>query len=334
MSDTLIDEYLNALSQEIKKWGGAFGRPIDTIYLGGGTPSLLGERIEPLLNTVRENFDVKSNAEITAEINPSLNSEVFLRSAVKAGVNRLSVGVQSGNEDELKILGRGHTLNQAADTVNTARKLGFNNISLDLMLALPNSSIKTLDNSISFLLSLNPEHISAYLLKIEQGTKFYAEREKLNLPDDEGQEEQYLYMCERLKNAGFMHYEISNFAKTGYESRHNLKYWNCEEYLGIGPSAHSFLNGERFYYPKDLRAFLKNPATESDGVGGETEERIMLALRLKEGVDFSQKTSLHPYLLQLERSGFGIFNSGRFSLTERGMLVSNTIITEILERLL
>lgn len=334
MSDSLIDEYVVALSKEIRKWGGKISRPIDSIYIGGGTPSVLGERILPILNTVRETFTVTENAEITAELNPDADNEAFLSAAIKAGVNRLSIGVQSGNDNELEMLGRGHTAHQAEETVKLARGLGFKNISLDLMLALPDSDIQTLEKSISFLLSLNPEHISAYLLKVEKGTRFYAMRESLNIPDDEKQQEQYLYMCERLEKAGFEHYEISNFSKRGYESRHNLKYWNCEEYLGIGPSAHSFLNGERFYYPKDLRTFLKSPAIEIDGAGGDEDERIMLALRLKKGVDFSENKTLHPYLLQLERAGYGEFEKGRFSLADRGMLVSNTIITEILERLL
>lgn len=332
VSDTLIDEYVVALSKEIEKWGGCFSRPIDTIYFGGGTPSLLGKRIAPLLDTVYKSFEVVHDAEITVELNPDSDVKTFLSAAYKAGVNRLSIGVQSGDDAELALLGRRHTAQQAKNTVQTSRDIGFKNISLDIMLGLPESNTETLMKSVDFILTLEPEHISSYILKIEPNTKFG--KENPELPDEDEQAAQYLMLCERLENAGFVHYEISNFAKSGYESRHNLKYWKGAEYLGIGPSAHSFVNGERFYYPRDIRSFIKCPQTCSDGLGGDEQEKIMLGLRLSEGVDFSEYEDITPFLQILEKQGLGEYNNKRFRLTNKGMLVSNSIISEILERII
>lgn len=330
-----IDRYLLALIAEIKRWGGLYNRPIDSVYIGGGTPSLLEERIIPLLDAVRESFKVSDNAEITAELNPSSASEVFLSAAKKAGVNRLSIGVQSGIDSELKRLGRTHTALDAQKTVAKARELGFDNISLDLMLALPDSNLETLRASLDFITALSPEHISAYILKIEPKTALYAKSD-LIIPDGDETADQYLFMCDYLKKKGFEHYEISNFAKNGMISRHNIKYWRCEEYLGIGPSAHSFINGERFYYPKDLAGFISSPKTVGDGEGGDVFERIMLALRLSEGCDLSEFIPKTPKVLEqtleaLQKAGLIELAGSRVSLTNKGMLVSNSIISEITE---
>lgn len=331
VSDALIDEYVVALLKEIEKWGGCFSRPIDTIYFGGGTPSLLGKRITPLLDKVYKTFDVARDAEITVELNPDSEVKDFLSAARDAGVNRLSIGVQSGDDAELALLGRRHTAEQAQTTVQTARDMGFENISLDIMLGLPESTTETLKNSMDFILGLEPEHISAYILKIEPNTRFGKEMPKT--PDEDEQAAQYLMMCDGFENAGYTHYEISNFAKCGYESRHNLKYWKGTEYLGIGPSAHSFVNGERFYYPRDIRSFIKCPQTCPDGFGGDEQEKIMLGLRLSEGVDFSEYENILPFLQILDKQGLGVYQNKKFRLTNKGMLVSNSIITEILERI-
>lgn len=328
-----IDKYLVALKAETEKWGGLCDRPFDTVYIGGGTPSLLGDRIIGLTEAVRRNFDIVPDAEITAEMNPTSAGKEFLTAAKAAGVNRLSVGLQSALDEELARLGRRHSADDAAETVAVARDIGFDNISLDLMIGLPQSTLKTLEQSLDFVQNLLPEHISAYILKIEDGTPL-SRRAGLEMPDDDAVAEQYLFMCERLETAGYKHYEISNFAKDGYESRHNLKYWRTEEYLGIGPSAHSFLGGKRFYYPRDLNAFLNAPCTVDDGLGGDMEEHIMLALRLSDGFDFKDYPEVLPFLRKLCTVGFGTLSHTRFSLNNRGMAVSNSVITEILERLL
>lgn len=325
----MAKNYITALKREIKQWGGKLNRPIDTIYLGGGTPSLVAEYLPDILECVRENFKVLNNAEITLEINPQKDIQDILKFAKSAGINRLSIGAQSGDDSELLTLGRTHTTADTINAVKTARILGFSNISLDLMLGLPRSTTKSLKKSLDFLLALNPDHISAYILKIEPNTLFYKNEQALELPDEDNTCDQYLFMCDYLKNHGFSHYEISNFSKDGYESRHNLKYWNCEEYLGIGPSAHSFLKGRRFYYPRELKSFIAGNIPIPDGTGGDENEKTMLALRLESGVDLKKINHNKAYLF--EKMGLGTINNDSFSLTDQGMLVSNQIITELLE---
>ncbi len=332
-TETVLKEYLSSLKSQIKKWGGDISCPIDTVYIGGGTPSLLGDEIIPLMKCITDNFDVDTDAEITAELNP-LSADRFLRYAKAAGINRISIGVQSGSDISLKVLGRAHTATDSVTTVKAARKLGFDNISVDLMIGLPDSSIKTLDYDIDFLLSLNPDHISAYILKVEENTAFAKMENTLNLPDDDEVADQYLHMCARLENAGFSHYEISNFCKNDKQSRHNMKYWTDGEYLGIGPSAHSYINRSRFYYPRNLKEFILNPQTVFDGIGGERAEKIMLGLRLAQGVDLSTVYNPIPEkiiskIFSLEKAGYLNVKLPRVSLTDSGMLISNSIITEL-----
>ena len=327
--------YLSALKGEIKKWGGQLHRPIDTIYIGGGTPSLLGDEIISLLDCIRQNFSVLDDAEITVEANPSSSGD-FLEFAKQAGAKRLSIGVQSGRDDTLKILGRTHTALDAVNTVKAARDLGFDNISLDLMIALPDSNLQTLKKDIDFILSLNPEHVSSYILKIEQNTAFSKKQNTLNLPDDDDTAEQYLYMCDAFEKNGYNHYEISNFARQHYESRHNTKYWVGDDYLGLGPAAHSCLGGKRFYYPRDLIGFIKNPQTVYDGESGGKQEALMLGLRLSRGVDLSKIYGEIPEIIKskinlLESAGYIKADLPQISLTNSGMLISNSIITELLE---
>lgn len=332
-SKDVLNIYLAALKGEIKKWGGKLHRPIDTIYIGGGTPSLLGEEIISLANCIKTNFAVLENAEFTVEANPSSSGE-FLKHAKAVGVNRISIGVQSGCDKTLKVLGRTHTSHDAALTVKMARDLGFDNISLDLMIALPGSNISTLKNDIDFILSLQPQHISSYILKIEQNTVFSKKYDTLGLPDDDLAAEQYLFMCDTLEQNGYNHYEISNFAKEQCESKHNTKYWCCEDYLGIGPAAHSCLEGRRFYYPRDLKGFIKNPQIVDDGTSGDREERLMLGLRLSKGVDLTKiygeiPQSIKNKITLLEKAGYVKADLPHISLTDSGMLISNSIIMEL-----
>lgn len=338
-----IEKYVDKSIEEITRWGGLEARPVSSIYIGGGTPSLLnGRQFEKIVNAINKNFAVQVDAEITTEVNPGDNLGILLPDFKNSGCNRLSIGVQSGLDEELKILGRHHTAKDAEKAVETARKVGFSNISLDLMTALPFSTPKTLENSLRFVLSLQPEHISTYILKLEEGTPLYQKRDMLVFPDDDAAAEQYLQVNERLINAGYEHYEISNFAKAGYESRHNSLYWECGEYLGFGPSAHSFLGGKRFYYKNDLDSFLKNPVTVFDGIGGGEDEYIMLGLRLKKGI--SDTEFLKRYGKELpsgifkkarlfEKNGLCVIKNNNISLTAKGMLLSNSIIAEFSEEL-
>ena len=328
-TEELTEKYTKALKREIKQWGGKINRPIDTIYLGGGTPSLLNKHLPDLLDSVRQNFLVTDGAEITLEVNPQKDIYEILQNAKIAGVNRLSIGVQSGNNDKLKILGRTHTKEDAKNAVEIARSLGFSNISLDLMIGVPQSNHYTLKQDLDFLVALNPEHISAYILKIEPNTAFERQENTLDLPGEDSICDQYLFMCDYLENKGYSHYEISNFAKIGYESRHNLKYWKCHEYLGLGPSAHSFIDGKRFYYPRDLKAFINGNSPLPDGDGGSDDEKLMLSLRLKDGVN-AEKLPQNKIKMFIN-NGFAKIKNGKFALTDKGMLVSNQIITELLE---
>lgn len=324
-------DYVTALQREIKQWGDKLGRPIDTVYFGGGTPSLLAEFLPEIMKAIKSSFKVLEGTEITMEMNPGDNAEKVLNYALKSGVNRLSIGAQSGNNEELKILGRRHTAEETAQTVRIARALGFNNISLDIMLALPASTLESLKKSLDFVTDLNPEHISAYILKIEDNTPFHKICDTLNLPDEDKTADQYLQMCEYLENKGYEHYEISNFCKKGMMSRHNIKYWELEEYLGIGPAAHSFVDGKRFFYRRNLADFINGSSPLPDGMGGTEEEKIMLSLRLNKGleIEFNPKLKLKCDLL--EKNGLLYTDKNRIVLTDKGMLLSNSIITEILE---
>ncbi len=338
-SDSLYDDYVGALERSIGELGGI---AVDTVYFGGGTPSVLGgERLSRVLDAVKKSLEVDSNAEITVEINPGDAEYDLLGELKNAGFNRISMGVQSGVDSELRVLGRRHDTAQAARAVALAREVGFGNISLDLMLAIPQQTKESLARSIDFLCGLHPEHISAYILKIEEGTPFAEIQESLNLPDDDGQAELYLEAVSLLGQRGYAQYEISNFSLPGRESRHNLKYWHCEEYIGVGASAHSFYNGRRYYYPRDIMRFINAPERIDDGEGGSAEEYAMLALRLTEGLTaqgwqkrFGEELP-QLFLHKAKRygnAGLLCCDESGIRLTPEGFLVSNGIIADLISR--
>ncbi len=331
-----LDSYTIRVTDYIKKWGVRLGRPIDSLYLGGGTPTLLGgENIAKIINAAESAFGFM-DPEITLECNPADDLRETFTIAKKAGVNRLSIGVQSSNADELLMLGRRHSKDDAEKTVTLARECGIQNISLDLMLGLPNSDTEKHKNSIDFVCGLEPTHISVYILKIEKGTPFY--ENDVTVPCDAEIEKQYLFTANVLESRGYLQYEISNFAKAGFESRHNKKYWNCEEYLGIGPAAHSFIDGNRFYYPRDIKKFMDGCETIPDGTGGDCDEYIMLRLRLNSGIIFKEyekrfgafpKDKLKKAEMLSKHGLINIDNNG-FSLTKKGFLLSNSVIGEFI----
>ncbi len=339
--DSVKEKYILSLKNEINRWGGALSRPADTVYFGGGTPSILGAKIlRELLTTVKESFVVANDAEITLEINPEDATEDFLKAVKGAGFNRLSTGFQSLDDENLKMLGRRHNAETCVNAFKMARKAGFDNISIDLMLSLPNSSMEKSLRSAEKIISLSPEHISCYMLILEEKTALYARRDKLSFPDEESVEREFLKISQMFKQAGYSHYEISNFSKKDKESRHNLKYWRSQEYIGIGPSAYSFVDGKRFHYENDLKGFINSPVTIDDGDGGDLYEYVMLALRLKEGLSeekikelFSKKYSLKflDTAKELEENGFLKLKDGILSFSEKGMLVSNSLITIFME---
>ena len=267
------DSYLTAVLSYLEKYREKITDRVDTVYFGGGTPSFFGgERIKEVLAYIKDNYSVTESAEITVECNPSSVDEVLVRNLYEAGVNRISMGMQSAVDKERVALGRLSGRERISRCIKLFRQYGIDNISLDLMLGIPCQTKKSLKESIDFVCSTDVNHISAYMLKIEEGTEFYRLGDKLILPNEDEVCELYLYTVEELTKRGYPQYEISNFAKNGFESRHNLKYWHCEEYLGIGPSAHSFLGGKRFYFERDFDSFIKGTSPIPDGDGGDEEE--------------------------------------------------------------
>lgn len=247
--------------------------------------------------------------------------------------------MQSANDGERRILGRRAGKSEVLGVVSRAKKAGINNISLDVMLGVPGQTKESLKSTLDFCISSGVPHLSCYILKIEENTPFFRMRDKLPFPSDDDTADMYLFMCEYLEEHGIMQYEISNFAVPGFESRHNLKYWHDEEYLGIGASAHSFLGGKRTYYPRDIEYFISGNERLTEGDGGDEEEFCMLALRLREGLtqerfyarfhhEIPQKMLVSAK--QYEKYGLCSCESGGISLTRRGFLLSNSVISEII----
>ena len=328
--DALRDAYTGALIASMRPYAGA---AFDTVYFGGGTPPLLGaDNLCRVLDAAARRFAL-SGPEVTLECNPGSTRPSDLPVLRAAGFNRLSVGLQSADAEELRFLGRPHTAEDAARLVCAAADAGFRNLSLDLMAALPGQAEETLRRSVAFCAGLPVTHISGYLLKVEPGTPFY--ERGVEPPDGDRAADLYLALCDACERAGFAQYEISNFARPGYESRHNLKYWRLAPYLGLGPAAHSFWEGRRFYWPRDLAGFIAGTSRPvDDGPGGGAEEYLMLGLRLAEGVRFDRLEALggvdreaalrvlRPYLA----GGLAARTPGGFRLTPGGFLVSNSII--------
>ena len=337
-TETEADRYTDALCQRIELAAKNNKRQADTLYLGGGTPSLLGtNRLIRILDTAASAYSM-NNAEVTMELNPSSGLRLDFPELKKHGLNRVSIGLQSAVEEELNVLGRKHSAQDASETADQIRKAGIHNISLDLMVGISKQTKESLQKSIDFCAHLQAEHISAYLLKIEPGTVYEKRKTELALPDDDKQSELYLTMCDSLEALGYRQYEISNFSKPRKESRHNLKYWRCEEYLGIGPAAHSFLNGKRFYTPRSFSDFYEGK-TKEDGSGGTPEEYIMLALRLCEGVQFRayeerfQMAFPEKYIrnaMRFEKSGLLSRRKDGLHFTKEGFLLYNTLTAKIL----
>ena len=338
--------YLAALGEEIRGYKGQ-GIPVDTIFFGGGTPSVLSpDEIGGILAALRESFTLLPEGEWTMEANPETVSPGYLQAVRALGINRLSYGIQSGVDRELRALGRKHTFARAAEAVKEAREAGIKNLSLDLMLGIPYQTADSLRETLDKILALHPNHLSCYLLKIEPGTPFARRHAETDCPSDDEAADFYLTVCETLRAAGFTHYEISNFARPGYESRHNLKYWRDTPYIGFGPAAHSCFGGKRFYNPADLALYIEKggrvSAVEDDGSCGGYTERLMLGLRLAGGVSLPEIAALDLAFTPEEQAAFasrcapyiraGLMErkDGRIAITEKGMLVSNGLLAEIL----
>ena len=335
--DSLINEInsLERVSEFVKEPFKA-----DTLYLGGGTPSVLsGEELYKIIATAKEKFSIPDNAEITVECNPNSNIESILPYLLKAGVNRISLGLQSAVDKERRTLGRQSDKKRVTEVLKLLKSNGITNISLDVMLGIPYQTNESLKETLDFVIESEVPHISAYMLKIEEGTHFYKNLDKYDFPDDEKTIEFYNQCADVLEEAGFIHYEISNFAKAGFESKHNTKYWELENYLGIGPGAHSYVDGKRFCFECDTESFINGEKAIFDSLGGDCEEYIMLKLRLKKGLLLSELQSIYGEepLIKIKRKapflkeqGLINFDEENLSLTRKGYLLSNSVICELI----
>ena len=347
-----MDRYVSALCRQLAEIAQrTTAHTVDSVYLGGGTPSYLGEkRLRRILKTVKKHYHLSRDAEITLEANPdSAGDWRALRSLRRAGMNRLSLGVQSADDGLLRALGRPHTFAQAEEAAAAARRARIRNLSLDLIYGLPGQDLAHWKDTLERAAALEPEHLSCYGLKVEEGTPLWDMQEKMDLPDDDAQADMYLWTVERLGALGYEQYEISNFARPGRASRHNMKYWTLCEYAGFGPGAHSDLGDVRYAYLRSLDTYCAGveagvsvlessehiPSRERD------IEYVMLGLRLTQGIsrqEFENRYRLPfaPIQSVLERfraTGHAALVGGRWRLTPEGFLVSNQIIGQALEAL-
>lgn len=349
--DDRMDQYQKALLSHIKETAPlAQDFPVDTIYIGGGTPSYYGaKRLKELLGVVHKLYKVEKDAEVTVECNPDSVDVKSLKILRKAGVNRLSMGMQSAIACELERIHRIHTPQQVNEAATAARKAGFTNLSLDLIYGLPGQTMDSWKDTVEHALSLSPQHLSCYGLKVEEGTPLAARVAQGEvLPDDDQQADLYLWTVGRLERAGYPQYEISNFAKPGFASRHNLRYWLTQPYIGFGPGAHSDFGGRRYSFVRDLDAYIQGVLQGGDIID-ESEiipkrdrcgEYLMLRLRTVQGINeqeyrstyFMDFAPLQARLEQFRAQGWAEQTDGRWHFTPKGFLLSNQLIGDLLER--
>lgn len=335
----VVDRYVKKICSDVKSTDYSF----DTVYIGGGTPSCIGtDKIAKIL----KNISFTDDAEITVECNPSnvgnKDNKYDFTALADAGVNRISMGLQSSDNNERKLLGRKAGCEEVLRGIERAANAGITNVSLDLMLGIPNQTEKSLIKSIEFCVRNGAKHISAYILKLEEGTYFYKYQSKFNFPNEDMVSDFYLLTSRLLCEHKYSHYEISNFCLEGFESKHNLKYWQGEEYLGFGPSAHTFLDNKRFFYESKIENYIDGEKLIYDSNGGNLEETIMLSLRLSSGFNFQElhekfhfvpSEELKNKCRYFESVGLAHFSESRFSLTPKGFLMSNSIIVELVNLL-
>ena len=347
--DKLMDSFIDAMTRHIKEAGAlAPNHKVDTIYFGGGTPSFFGaDGMASILTAVRRYFDVDSDAEITFEANPDSVSDKLLRRLRAEGFNRVSLGIQCDDDEILQKIGRPHNYAQAVTAVERIRKAGYRNISVDLMYGLPGQTRDGWEQTLRRVLTLNPDHISCYGLKVEERTPLYQYKDLCHLPDDDAQADMYLNAVDILKSKGYRQYEISNFARKGMISRHNMKYWTGGEYLGFGPDASSDFAGKRYTFVRDLLAYIDGIKNGGQVVAECSEippreragEFLMTRLRTTDGInpeEYQRKYLLPfaPLEAALQRCAqqrlAAKSSSGSWYLTPEGFLVSNSIISDLL----
>ncbi len=336
--------YTQRLCEEIRVCADRMGdrHPVaDTVYFGGGTPTLLSpKQFAEILDTVNDCFGIQEDAEITAEANPKTADLEKLIEMRALGINRLSIGMQSVHDNELRALGRIHDFEDFCNIYLDARCAGFDNISADLMYGIPEQTIESFGQSLETLAVMHPEHISSYCLTVEDGTNFGKRRDSLVLPDEDTVSDMYALMTETLSKYGYEKYEISNFAHNGQVSRHNLKYWKREDYLGFGPAAHSFFGDARYSNSRDIEAYLCGDdirdSYEKIHPREAVDEYVMLRMRLCEGINIPEFEEL--FRLDFMKTFGDSFK--RFApeyvyidkktcrFTDKGMFVSNYILSE------
>lgn len=344
MDGETMDKYCDALMREIAAYGQELSAyTVNTVYFGGGTPTYLGaDRLSALLLAVKTHFSLQANAEISAECNPATASAEGLKALKNAGFNRLSIGAQSMNDQELALLGRAHTVEDFKKTFAEAREAGFDNLSADLMFGIPSQTAESFHRTLTALVALEPEHISAYGLKIEEGTPFFEKKDALALPDEESERDMYLHAVDVLAANGYARYEISNFAKAGFESRHNLRYWEREDYLGMGLAAYSCLGNRRFSNTEDMARYLKGERVaqrETVSAHDALCEAVMLGMRLEKGIDLyalaktygEQAYVYGERLAPYQKGGFVRKTDKGYAFTTEGFYVSNTILSDVLD---
>ena len=348
-SDKLMSAYHSALIKHIEEYSAQLdGYLIDTVYFGGGTPSHYGAgRLVSILNALKKHGHVLLKAEVTAEINPGGITKEELIKLKRAGFNRLSIGVQCANNTMLKSLGRTHTFEDAEETVENARQAGFENISVDIIYGLPSQDKDAWAETVARVAALKAEHISCYVLKVEEGTQLYVFKDSPFLPDEQTKADMYLYAVEMLARFGYKQYEISNFARRGFESKHNLKYWLGDDYIGFGHGAHSYIGRCRYTFLEDIEKYIDR-VNQGKVVVEHIEEMsdfenageyLMLRLRTIQGISQEEYYNIYRLKMDLvlehmrryEANGWALYKDGRWRFTPKGFLQWNTLVGELFD---
>ncbi len=348
-NDESENKYVEAVLNEIKGYKDRLnGQYVaDSVYFGGGTPTIIKpESLYKIMEALRDLMEVNKNSEISMEANPNTLTFEKLREYREIGINRLSIGVQSLNDDILKKIGRVHDSRQAIESIDRAKNAGFSNINTDVMFNIPGQEVSDIEDTISRLIERNIEHISFYSLKLEKGTPMYAleKNNKIVMPDEEYEREMYYAGRSLMERKNLLQYEISNFSKKGFECRHNLKYWSQDEYIGLGPSAHSFMDGVRYSNPADLKMYcvsgFNRIVHERMNYEDLMFEYIMLRLRLSEGVDIHEFNSrfstdfikiYQEQISHLGKNNLIELSDGHIKLTEKGMDISNYVFEKFMQ---
>ena len=338
------DIYVDALCKEISSYKEQGKRRLDTIYFGGGTPSLLSvSKMQRIVDTIRDTFEISESAEITFEANPGTITPEKAQGYKSLGFNRVSMGLQSIHEKEMKKLGRIHNYQDFISSFNLLREAGFDNINVDLMYGIPYQTKDSFTQTLMAVTALSPEHISAYGLILEEGTPLFCEKDNLPFPTTDEECDMYDLACQTLREAGYEHYEISNYARAGKRSRHNMLYWNLADYIGVGAAAHSYFDGVRYYNTDNVDEYISdmlgNSLCHSECEVDLAFEYVMLKLRLSDGFllsEYEEKFGT-PFLKGKEetidkfiKAGLLTLDGGRLRLTERGFYLSNSILVEII----